>query len=148
MRKKVYWMLIGVFCVVFVSILAFTQETEWETRMAGAVKAYQEDLYKDAERALLAALKEAEHFGPEDPRLATSLNNLGVLYKTQGKYKEAESFYKRSLSIDEKVLGADHPDVTTGLNNLALFYKAQERFAEATPLLERSTAINDKALRY
>ena len=134
--------------MVFVSILAFTQGTEWETRMAGAVKAYQQGRTKDAERAFLAALKEAERFGPADPRLATSLNNLGVLYKTQGKYEEAESFYKRSLSIDEKALGAEHPDVATDLNNLALLYKIQGRFAEAEPLLKRSIAINDKASGY
>jgi tetratricopeptide (TPR) repeat protein len=31
--------------------------------------------------------------------VATSLNNLGVLYDTQGKYAEAEQFLKRSLAI-------------------------------------------------
>ncbi len=45
--------------------------------MAAATKAYQQGNYPEAEKQFSAALKEAEGFGPQDPRLATSLNNLG-----------------------------------------------------------------------
>jgi tetratricopeptide (TPR) repeat protein len=41
--------------------------------------------------------------GPEHPDVATSLNNLAVLYRVQGRYTEAEVLYKRSLEITEKV---------------------------------------------
>lgn len=37
----------------------------------------------------------------------------------QAKYKEAETLYIRSLTIDEKVHGPDHPIVATGLNSWA-----------------------------
>ncbi len=47
-------------------------------------------------------LKEAEGFGPQAPRLARSLNDLANLYRAQGKYAEAESLLKRSLTIWEK----------------------------------------------
>ena len=57
--------------------------------------------------------------GPDHPEVATSLNNLAVLYSAQGKYAEAEPLYKRSLAIHEKALGPDHPDVAISLNNLA-----------------------------
>jgi len=46
--------------------------------------------YVDAERLWSAALEEAEEFGVEDLRFATSLNNLASLYQAQGKYAEAE----------------------------------------------------------
>jgi WD40 repeat protein len=38
-----------------------------------------------------AALTEAENFGPQDTRLATSLNNLASVYDSQGKYAEAQT---------------------------------------------------------
>ena len=46
---------------------------------------------------------------------------------SQGKLAEAESLYKRSLAIDEKVYGPDHPDVATDINNWSLLLEAQVR---------------------
>src|SRR5437899_799279 len=47
----------------------------------------------------------------EHPDLAAGLTNLALLYSKQGKYGQAEPLYRRSLAIQEKVLGADHPDL-------------------------------------
>ena len=47
--------------------------------------------------------------GPEHPDVAASLNNLAVLYESQGRYAEAEPLYKKSLAIVEKALGPEHP---------------------------------------
>ncbi len=74
------------------------------------------------------------------------LNNLASLYHDQGRYADAEPFYKRSLAIKEKVLGPEHPNVATGLNNLALLYDDQGRYAAAEPLYKRSLVIFEKAL--
>jgi len=58
------------------------------------------------------ALKVAENtFGPDHPRVATSLNNLGEVYGAQGRYAEAEPLYKRALAILEEALGSEHPEV-------------------------------------
>jgi tetratricopeptide (TPR) repeat protein len=43
--------------------------------------------------------------GTDHPDVATSLNNLALLYSTTGKYSEAEPLYKRALEISEKALG-------------------------------------------
>ncbi len=51
--------------------------------MAAATKAYQQGNYPEAEKQLGAALKEADGFGPQDPRLATSLSYLGEVYRPQ-----------------------------------------------------------------
>ena len=68
------------------------------------------------------ALEVAEtNVGPNHPDVGTSLNNLALLYKTQGHYAQAEPLYKRSLAIHEKALGPDHPSVATSLNNLATY---------------------------
>lgn len=40
--------------------------------------------------------------------VAISLNNLAEVYELQGKYEEAESFYKQSLEMNKKFLGQEH----------------------------------------
>ena len=102
--KKKHWQLVAALCLGFL-FTAACQRTRWESNNAAGVKAFQQGRYADAEKLFLAALEEAEGFGPDDPRLATSLNNLAGLYDNQGKYAEAEPLYKRSLAIDEKALG-------------------------------------------
>ena len=77
--------------------------------------------------------------------MATSLNNLAVLYHAQGKYG------RRSRSISGpwpfvKSPGPEHPDVATSLNNLAALYQAQGKYGEAEPLYQRALAIYEKAL--
>ncbi len=141
------WLLGGLLCLgLWPMVAASDQETRWKSIMVDAVKAYQQADYAEAEKLLLAALKEAEKFGDQDPRLATSLNNLAVLYRTQGKYEQAEPLSQRALAIVEKALGPDHPDVATSLNNLAVLYKTQSRYAQAEPLYQRSLAIREKVL--
>ncbi len=72
------------------STYAFAQAEQWQGHMVAGDQAYQQGNYPEAEKQLVAALKEAEGFGPQDPRLATSLNELALLYRAQGKYAEAE----------------------------------------------------------
>ncbi len=62
----------------------------WESYMATGAAAYQEGRYAEAQRQLEAARNAAEGFGPQDPRLAMSLNNLAELYRAQGRYADAE----------------------------------------------------------
>ena len=68
---------------------------------------YQAGKYDDAvlvaERALALAEKT---FGPENPEVGVTLNNLALLFRRQGRYAEAEPLYRRSLAIT-KTLGSD-----------------------------------------
>ena len=142
---KPFW-LVAPLCVVLVSTHASAQSTPWETSTAAGLQAYQQGRYGEAEEYFSAALKGAENFGPEDPHLATSLNNLAVLYRTQSKYTEAEPLYQRALAIREKALGPEHPHVATSLNNLAFLYYTQGKYAVAEPFYQRSLAIWEKLL--
>jgi tetratricopeptide (TPR) repeat protein len=83
---------------------------------------------------------------PDPVPLAISLNELGVLYQSQGRYAEAEPLFQRSLQILEKQLGVDHPDTANSLNNLAALYRVQGRYAEAEPLYVRSLQIYEQQL--
>ncbi len=74
---KTRWLLVGLVCLALAAVAyVFLQVTPWETYMDAGDKAYQQGNYPEAEKQLEAAVKEAEGFGPQDPRLATSLNNL------------------------------------------------------------------------
>jgi tetratricopeptide (TPR) repeat protein len=140
------WFLAGLLCLVLWSTYASAQDRAWQSYIDAAVEAYVEGDYAEARKQFERAVKTAEAFGLEDPRLATSLNGLAETYRAQGHYAEAEPLYKRSLAIREKTLGPEHPDVATSLNNLAGIYKVQGHYAEAEPLYQRSLAIYEKAL--
>ncbi len=143
---KTKWLLVGLVCLALAAVAyVFLQVGPWETYMAAGDKAYQQGNYPEAEKQLVAALKEAEGFGPQDPRLATSFNNLALVYQAQGRFADAGPLYQRSLAIYEKALGPDHPDVGTSLNNLGELFYAQGRYAEAEPLYQRALAIREKA---
>ncbi len=85
-------------------------------------------------------------FGPEHPRVANSLMNLGRLYRKQEKYAEAESLYQRALAMLEKALGPDDLTVATCVSNIALLYVFQGRLTDAKPLFKRTLEIREKRL--
>ena len=97
------------------------------------------------DRAVLVAKKALEvaeeNVGPDHPDVAVSLNNLALLYKTQGHYAQAESLYKPALEIKEQALGPDHPSVATSLENLAGLYRDKNRDKEAEALEKRAARI-------
>lgn len=72
---------------------------------------------------------------------ARLMNQLGLLYQTKARLKEAEPLFRRALRIDEAAYGPDHPDVATALNNLAELLRATNRPGEAEPLMHRALAI-------
>lgn len=59
------------------------------------------------------------------PEIASTLNNLGALYATEGRYKDAAYYYQRALAI--------RPLPNT-LNNLAEMYRAEGRYTQAEKL--------------
>ncbi|WP_287699514.1 CHAT domain-containing protein, partial [Microcystis sp. M165S2] len=75
------------------------------------------------------------------PNTAASLNNLAELYRSQGRYSEAEPLYKQALAIIKQQLGDNHPDTAASLNNLAELYRVQGRYSEAEPLYKQALAI-------
>jgi tetratricopeptide (TPR) repeat protein len=58
--------------------------------------------------------------GPNHPEVAIDLNNLAELYRTQGKYAEAEPLYQRSFDIMRRRFGLKHRQTRTVLNNYVI----------------------------
>ncbi len=93
---------------------------------------YEEGGYKEAIPLAQRAIAISEKaLGRKHPDVATSLNNLALLYVAQGNYTQAEPLYQRSLDIREKVLEREHPDVGQSINNLAGLYFAQNDIPRA-----------------
>jgi len=71
---------------------------------------------------------------------------LGYLYKSQGRYSEAEPLYLQALEITRSQLGQDHLDTAASLNNLAALYRVQGRYSEAEPLYLQALEITRSQL--
>ncbi|HBB30389.1 MAG TPA: kinesin, partial [Cyanobacteria bacterium UBA9273] len=84
--------------------------------------------------------------GENHPDVAGSLNNLALLYKSQGRYSEAEPLYRQALAMRQELLGQRHPDVATSLNNLALLYQAKGDTTHAIEYLTQGTDIEESNL--
>ena len=115
---------------------------EWDILNKEVMSLYQKGQYDRAVIVAKKALEIAEKaLGPDHPDVATSLNNLAELYRTQGQYAQAEPLYKRSLVIWEKALGPDHPNVATSLENMAVLYRETGRVKAGQELEKRVLAI-------
>lgn len=149
MRHIKRWVSIGVLTTTLIvalglspSSVALAQEARWMALYNQTIELIQQGKYREADTVAKEALKVAKlTFGPNHPAVATSLNNLAVLYRAQGRYAQAEPLYKRALVIREKALGPGHPRVANVLKKLANIYQEMGRDEEAKKLLERAKRI-------
>ncbi len=111
------------------------------------IELYQAGKFNEAIPIAQEAVELSEKaLGPDHPDTATTLNNLGLLYRSIGDYTKTELLYQRALKINEKALGPDHPATALALNNLAWLYYSLGNYAKAEPLYQRALKINEKAL--
>ncbi len=87
------------------------------------------------ERAL--AIDEAA-LSPNDPRVASSLEELARVLIRQDRLKEARRLAERSLTIHEVAHGPEHEAVAGSLSVLSKVVYQQRDFATARTLLERA----------
>ncbi len=62
--------------------------------------------------------------GDDHPQIAIRLNNLALLYESQGRYEEAEPLYLQALEITKKALGDQHPTTITINENYQIIKKS------------------------
>ena len=121
-------------------------EATWNRYLDAGTAAYRKRDPDEATRQFEFALKEAEGFGDDDPRLATTLAWLAELYRVQRRFEESEKLIRRTIAMDEKYRGMDHPDLAMSLESLALLFHTQNRQREMEPVLKRVISIYEKAL--
>jgi tetratricopeptide (TPR) repeat protein len=120
-------------------------EAAWRSLVMQALRAAGAKDYPKAEQAFSKALQEAAKFGADDTRVGTTLNDLGLVYRAEKKYSEAEGAYRRALDIMEDAYG-DSIDVGNVNFNIAGVMFDQGHKTEALPNLRRTMGIYDRLL--
>jgi len=57
--------------------------------------------------------------GQEHPDTLSSMGNLASTYRSQGRWKEAESLGVQVMEMSVRVLGQEHPDTLSSMGSLA-----------------------------
>ena len=152
-RRRGVWTLViggaaGLFVILLVGIAVAlflsSSDSVWKENMEAERKAFREGRYLEAVNYAQAAVKDAEAFGAQDPRLATSLHNAGELYTRLERYDEAERFLQRALSIREKTL--ENAETARTICALARLNQGRGIKDKAERLYRQSLAIREKVL--
>ncbi|MHB0937029.1 MAG: tetratricopeptide repeat protein [Armatimonadota bacterium] len=105
-----------------------------------------ETLYKQVLAGQLAALTPLEAQNPDDPAIALTEHNLGVILAARKNYTDAIQYLAKALAIREAALGAEAIDTAATLQVLGEIYNAQKEYAFAQNVLERTLRIREGKL--
>ncbi len=76
-------------------------------------------------------------------KISHAANYIANFLKDTALYEEAETLYRKALSMRETIFGIKHPSVSTTLNNLAELLRITNRLDEAEPLYRRALSIRE-----
>ena len=96
--------------------------------------------YIESEKLLLEIVSHYTDDQRQDPQYLIALNDLGLIYKHQERFDEAESKYLLSKKWTEQLYGSNHPSTLTSITNLASLYQQTNRCELAEPLYTVSVA--------
>lgn len=80
-----------------------SRDPQWQASITAAKQAAKEKRSAEAEAHWKQALVEAERSGPDNWRVASTLQPMARLYESQGRTDEAEQAFKRTLAIHERI---------------------------------------------
>ena len=118
--------------------------SRWKRCLYAGFDATMRGRHAEAEAKYLAALREAEKYGPESDTVAVCLSSLARVYYAQQKYSQAEQAYARALPIMERLM-PEHPMLGGSLYTLGLVYVTQGKYPEAEKVLRRAVVLQEKA---
>jgi len=81
---------------------------------------------------------------PDLAGIASALNSHALALQAQKRLTEAETLFRQTLAIGEKIFGPEHPNVAASLSNLGSLLKDTKRLAEAETLLRRALQIDEQ----
>lgn len=98
--------------------------------------------YAEAEPLYQRSLEITEQaLGGNHPSVATTLNNMALLYESQGRYEEAEPLLHRAMKIREEKLGNKHPATAHSYWSLAALYQSVEKYETSMGMYEQAIEI-------
>ena len=90
------------------------------------------------EKSLAIRLKTLDS---EHPSVATSYNNIGLVWKLKGEYDKALEYYEKSLAIRLKTFGENHAAVATSYNNIGGIWDSRGEYDKALDYYKKSLEI-------
>ena len=114
---------------------------DWQLQAGRFIDDYIADYHKALryyQRALHSAMVQE---GEKCEHVATSYNNMGSVYDSQGNYPKALEMLQKALAIQLEVLGANHPSVATSYNNMGSVYHSQGNYPKALEMYQKALGI-------
>ncbi|MBS1956190.1 MAG: tetratricopeptide repeat protein [Cyanobacteria bacterium SZAS-4] len=118
--------------------IAAEHATVWQEKNKSGLAAMTSGDLDKAEKDLVAGLKEAEECGPEDERVAVSLNNLASLYENKKMYSQCASYLQKARKLFRKAYGDKNELIPVTERNEARILTKQDKWAESLPLYEEA----------
>jgi serine/threonine-protein kinase len=80
-------------------------------------------------------------FGPEHPRVASPVNEIGSLALMRGRWDEAEAAFRRMVAIYRRAYPEGHYLIGIAVSNVGSVYMRSERHAQGEPYFREALAI-------
>ncbi len=126
---------------------ASAQEARWYQLSEQVLQLRQQGKYAEAIPIAQETVRVAQAtYGPENPHVGLSLNELGLLLTHTEKFADAETAYRSALTINQKAYGGTGTQVAAVINNIANLFLTEGRYPDAEKLFQQSLAMQEKAL--
>ncbi|QQR56549.1 MAG: tetratricopeptide repeat protein [Candidatus Melainabacteria bacterium] len=111
-----------------------------------AMQHYKQGRYNEAEELLRQGiLLELNELWPKHPLVSDGFNLLGDLFKSWGKFAQAELLYQKAFNLRKEVLGENHLQVAASAFSLASVYVDLNRYEEAEDFFLQCCKIRKNA---
>jgi len=120
--------------------MAVSTEERWKEHNETGRRHFERAEFAEAEQAYIAALRQATLLG------AVTLTELGQVAFSLRDFTQAESYFRRALTIREQALGTESVDLMQALNDLAAPSYSRGELEQAERLYRRALAIGEAQL--
>jgi tetratricopeptide (TPR) repeat protein len=120
--------------------MAVSTEERWKEHNETGRRHFERAEFAEAEQAYIAALRQATLLG------AVTLTELGQVAFSLRDFTQAESYFRRALTIREQALGTESVDLMQALNDLAAPYYSRGELEQAERLYRRALTIGEAQL--
>jgi tetratricopeptide (TPR) repeat protein len=113
----------------------------WVEKSKDMQIAMTEKRWKDADELGNEAIAVAEQMQPQDGRLVATIGLMGMNYRMQKRFDEAEQQYLKALKVSEKLLGTTNLQTMYALSALGQFYFETKNYPQTVEYMSRSLAL-------
>lgn len=96
-------------------------------------------------RAFSSTMQLPANHRDKDALIAITSDNLALMYNDNGRYPEAEEYFRKAADARDRIKGIDAKSKILTLTNLATALENQSKYTEATPSLQRALQIAEEA---